>query len=407
MNFYRKLAVLLVLAVMASSLSACSIFSDDDKPTYEELESQLNSAYTTISSRDSEITSLKQLLYTYDSTLSEVQNLNSVRTLPTGQQVYNAINGSIRIGEQLDLEPSMVLPNDTTITLVPNVEYKPSNNWSFNLSNGNVSLQHKNGMYVTLRAYNYVGSENAISLYDAFIKPYADKLAVKELKNEILFLNTDTAGTLATYQCYVVSDEQNPEVKEIYDPNPSEPETTESMPETYENGILVETESETNADGAPVETVAESDATAESTQVDTGETPLTGGTSLSDLLGGGGTESTSAAGTESSSASTEGTDGATESSSSDTTAGTSTPTSEASATETLPVSTEGETNANTAESQENLQEYRYILGIVLDNSTAIVIEAFYPQDENADIQEELLNTCLGSLSVRDRQLRAE
>ena len=144
MNFYRKLAVLLVLAVMASSLSACSIFSDDDKPTYEELESQLNSAYTTISSRDSEITSLKQLLYTYDSTLSEVQNLNSVRTLPTGQQVYNAINGSIRIGEQLDLEPSMVLPNDTTITLVPNVEYKPSNNWSFNLSNGNVRKKNKN-----------------------------------------------------------------------------------------------------------------------------------------------------------------------------------------------------------------------------------------------------------------------
>lgn len=401
----KVLAVGIILALTMSSLSGCK---KDDKATYEELEVMLSNTGNQLTEAQNQVESLKQLLYTYDSSLSEVKDLSTITQLPTGKSTYTEINNSIILGPQLEVEPSMPLPNNTTIELVPNVIYKPSNNWSFNLTNGNVSLVHKNGMYVTIRSYNYLGNENAVSAYDAIIKPYTEGKALTELNRKSLFLDNTSAGVMATYQCYV-SESTKKEVEEpelersLYDPN-AETEV-ESEPETYENGVLVETEVDTSeSDGGDVAETAE-------TQV-----PKVG---LSDLIGSDTTESTESTDTSTSEVDTSGSASDVESTqtvetdttdSSDTsmeTQGTDSSTVDATQSNEGLLDTELVEENEDISSEPVIKEYRYIVGLVMDNSTVIVIEAFYPQDENASIQEELFETCLNSLYVRDQQLKSQ
>lgn len=336
----------LVAVVLCMGLALTGCGGGKDEPSREELNQQIATLTGTQAKYETEIKSLKELLFTYDKNLAEVADLNAVRRLPTGEKAYNGINNYIRLGEQLELSPSVALPNNTTIQLVTGVEYRPSNNWSFDLSNGTISLLHKNGMYVTLRAYNYVGQSTPYDAYDTILKPYLSGLAVTQLNNKVLFIGNQTVGAMATSQCYVVEESNG---KGMY--TGEVPTEGEKVAETSKNIT---------------------------------ETLQTGTISLDDLVGNGETAQA-------------------ESEVQETTASATTDTEEV---ESKVESTESVTQEET-KAKEVVTDYRYVVGVMLDGSTGIIFEAFYPQDENASIQEELLESCLNGLSIRGNQVKSQ
>lgn len=380
----KRASVILMAGLMATQLAGCSTIKgltskdNEDKPSYEELEQQIGQLNSSVVAKNNEILSLKELLYTYDNSLSEVADLNSVRRLPTGVKAYNGINNYIRLGEQLELKPSMVLPNDTTIQLVKNVEYKPSNNWSFDLSNGTVSLLHKNGMYVTLRAYNYIGKSTPYDIYDTILKPYLKNLSMVELNRRTLFMKDQTCGTLVFNQCYVVEQELNGVTADRTLKLPIQETEPQTEAETQPQGeTQAETQGETQGETqAQVSISPHKLPIVADTQPSTETAEETKAKGLDDLINN---------------------------------------PSEGETTEEIPESTE-ETTADTQEKQptqeeakvtEKVTEYRYVVGVVLDGSTGIIFEAFYPNDDTASIQEELLETCLNGLYIRGNQLKSQ
>lgn len=339
----KTLAVTLILSV-SLVLTSCG---KSEEPSVQELQTQIATLTGTQAKLESQVKSLKTLLYNYDSTLAEVSDLSAVKQLPTGKRAYNAINNYIRLGDQLDLKPSVALPNNTTIELVSGVTYKPSNNWSFDLSNGTVSLLHKNGMYVTLRAYSYVGKSTPYDAYDTILKPYLSGLAVTELNKKTLFIGNQTVGAMVVSQCYVV---------------------TSSTGSVMEGTKATTGETTGETTGQTVETSPNTTETLKSAN--------TGTMSLDDIVGTAEqatTESASAGAEQSSIASTETT----------------------------------EEKKSEEVKKDIVSDYRYVVGVLLDGSTGIIFEAFYPQDDNASIQEELLESCLNSISIRNNQVKSQ
>lgn len=378
-NIKRVGVIGLAVALSVSSLVGCK--KKDEGPTKEELQVALNTANTNIATLQNQLNGTKEVLATYDPSLTDI-DLSAITLLPTGQQAYTSINSKIRLHSQLDMSPSTPLPNTTEVVLGGNIHYIPSNNWTFELNNNVVRLQHKSGMLVTLKVYKYVGSSTPYDVMDTTIRPYLTNLSATEASAKQVFINGSVVGGLITSDMKVKA-YKDEEVIEEYIP---EPETTEAetLPvETDADGNVIETESSEGAEGEVTETTGESVAVH---VIEPGAIPASGFGTLDESAA-----STEGSSVESSEESVEGSEGSSDSSSDG------------------GIETVAETEAQTepVELDYDIEDYRYVVGVFFSNDYALTFEAFYANDENASIQEELLNTCLSSITINGTRLATE
>jgi hypothetical protein len=380
MKNFKRFCALGLAFVMIFSLTGCSFFNKkkvDEGPTKEELQSELNSVKSQLASLQSELQGTKEVLATYNENLGGV-NLSSLTILPTGEEAYTSINGKIRLSSVLDMSPSMSLPNTTVINLGGDIQYNPSNNWTFELSNNVLTLQHKNGMIVNLKVYKYAGSATQYDVMDSIIRPYLKNLSVSEVGSKKLFINNTVVGGMVFNTMQVKSYADSDTVEE-YVEETTEETTEEVVAETLENGETVESsdttganngfgsldETETESASANEETIAEPDSESAESEEAVTETDENGNViestdgvgSLGDLLGDG----------------------------SDTTQG-------------LDI---------IEEPDYDVEEYTYDVAVIFNGDYALTMEFFYKNDENASIQQELLTSCLSSISINSNKLVSE
>lgn len=374
----KRISVLLAITVLAVGLGGCKK-KVEEGPTKEELALSLNQANAQIQSLTNELQGTKEVLATYNPNLSDV-DLSAITLLPTNQLAYNAINGKIRLSNQLDMSPSVPVPNTTQITLGGDIKYVPSNNWTFELSNNVLRLQHRNGMIVNLNIYKYVGSSTQYDVMDTLIRPYLNSLSVTEDTAKKMFINNKVVGGIITSDMKVKTYDNSDVVEEYV------PETVAETQPVVEESLTDESGDGTQAEGAESST----DETVMET-LDSGETvaynvlspefrPLSGFGTLDEV------ESTAGEGTDSES---------TESESVSSEVSESTVAVETRSTETV------------ENVDYNIEDYKYILGVLFSGDYALTIEAFYANDDNASIQEELFNACLGSIQVNGNKLVTE
>ena len=291
------------------------------------------------------------------------------------------------------MSPSVAVPNTTQITLGGDIKYVPSNNWTFELSNNVLRLQHRNGMIVNLNIYKYVGSSTPYDVMDTLIRPYLNSLTVKEDTAKKMFINNKVVGGIITNDMIVKTYPSSDTVEE-YVPE-TVPETQPVVDETAE-GLEGESVEGASAEGAEGETVMET--------IEGGETvaynvlnpefrPLSAFGSMEGTVAD--SSEASAEGSSEASGESAGAEG-----------------SETGIPETAAL-------VETASSLDNIgagevlgvdydvEDYKYILGVMFSGDYALTIEAFYANDDNASIQEELFNACLSSIEVKGSKLVTE
>lgn len=147
---------------------------------------------------EQDVDSLKRILQGYDSELAQVQDLNTNCIMPTGEKAYISIKDRIYLDTDIDLKPSLIVPNETTIKITDKILFKPNNNWTIQLNNGEVSMSHTKGIYANMKAYNYVGKEDAWSSYDTILKPHLEEMGAAEKSQRSIFIGSGFAGYMVT-----------------------------------------------------------------------------------------------------------------------------------------------------------------------------------------------------------------
>lgn len=374
----NRIFALSLISALVLSTTACGKEEGPKGPTLEEVQSQLILTQNELNSVKNELQGTKEVLATYNPSLAGV-DLSSIAVLPTGQRAYTSINDRIRLSSDLTMNPSVTLPNTTKIMLGGNISYIPSNNWTFELSNNSLLLQHKNGMLVRLKVYQYIGSATPYDVSDSVIRPYLKNLCVTETGVKKLFINNSVVGSMV-YNTMLVKDYKDSDVLEQYIEEPVV-ETTVAVEETEAVNSELETGIDTN------ESIAE---TVESV-------PMAGfGVSENSATTVESTELTeSIDSTESVSDSIE------ES------------VSESGAVSLSDIVSESVSSDNQIEIVEEkeldytIDSYNYNVGVVFSGEYALTIEVFYKNDENASIQQELFNSSLSSITIDSQKLLSE
>lgn len=382
----KKIGALCLIMSLALSMTACKKDDEVQGPTLEQVQAELLLAQNNISNLERELQGAKEVLATYNSSLSDV-DLSSVTYLPTGQEAYTSINNKIRLSSNLTLEPSISLPNTTQINLGGNINYIPSNNWSFELSNNSLLLQHKNGMLVTLKVYQYIGSATPYDVADTIIRPHLSKLSTTETGVKKLFMNNSVVGSMV-YNTMQVKDYKDSDIVEEY--------IEEPVVET--EAVVDEVVQETNENGEIIENINESvDASGEDLISEEAQSPNSGFGSLDDSV----TPTTQNESVSEESVSEEAI-------SEETVAEVQNVQNlnDLVSESTAPVTNEIEV-VESKELDYTIDSYNYNVGVIFSGDYALSIEVFYKNDENASIQQELLNSCLSSITINSQKLISE
>lgn len=370
----KKQVAMLLCGSLAVSMLISGCKKKDGELGIEDYKNMYNAKVTEVSNLSNQLDSVKRLLYTYDPTLADVQDLTDFTILPTGKTAYIQLNDIISFNSKLDMGQSVVVPNQSRINITNSVFISPSENWTFGLGNGSCKMSHVNDIYAEMEVYSYNGQANAYSVYDEIIKPHLQSVQAEELTQKVIFLGTN-AGTLTESRVYVIvrTDKETGEVTRTMEIPPattaaetSPVETSEA--ETNENGETVPTsEAETTAtettvaETSPVESSKEETSPAEPIY----ETDENGETVLDE-------------------------NGS-------------------------PVTVEQtETEPETEEElpyDEVVVPYRYVCGVAIgdysDIPDALVFKFFYPESSNIVSSTEVINTMLKSVVMGNNYLTLE
>lgn len=262
----KKLYALLLTTCMIASLSGCK---KNEGPTKEELQNQVNTMISGMVSKDEQIKTLKQMLAVYNPSLAEVQDLGNVLTLAASEGAFINLNDRIYINNDIVIEPSTAVQNQTLLNITDSIKIRPSSNWSIQVGNGTLKLNHPNGVYGEINCYKFIGQTNGYECFTTFVQPHLDAIKAERIGtvDKIFFADGNVAGAKQTSRLRVATLRNNEkhieeeimtqpyEVDEsgniiVYnaDGNPvtSEEETTveETVAETVESGSEAENESE-------------------------------------------------------------------------------------------------------------------------------------------------------------------
>lgn len=351
----RKIATMLCISLAVSMLvTGCK--KKDGELGIEDYKNMYNMKVSEVSNLTNQLDSIKRLLYTYDPTLAEIQDLTDFTILPTGKTAYIQLNDTISFDSKLDMGQSVVVPNQSKISVTDSVFFAPSENWTFSLGNGSVKMSHVNNIYGEIEVYSYNGQANAYNVYDEIIKPHLQAVQAEELTKRVLFLGSN-AGTIIESRVFVSvrTDKETGEVtKEIQLPETSPVET---VAETNENGEVIASVEETSTTEESIEETSETEVVYETDE--NGETKV-------------------------------GEDG--------------NPI-------TLPAETETEAEVEELPYDEVIIPYRYVCGIAIgdysDIPDALVFKYFYPESSNIVSSTEVINTMLKSVVMGNNFLTLE
>lgn len=253
---------LLALAVIALSFGVLTGCKKSNEPSKEDLQTSISILNSTISEQSKELDSLKRLLATYNPNLAEVQDLKDYTTLATGDEAYVALRDRINILNPIKIEPSNNVQNETVLNLTNNIRFVPNQNWSIQTSSGKIKMNHSNGVYGEVEAYEYIGSVNQYNSYSEFIEPHLKAIKADKIGDiRLIFLSGgNQAGSQVTSRIKVAT--LNDNTKHIM---------TEEMTQPYEEAPL-NIDDATEVEESTEETSVAEESTEETEGVDSKET---------------------------------------------------------------------------------------------------------------------------------------
>lgn len=351
----KRVASIICMSLVASmSLAGCK--KGADKIDYEAL---YNQKIVEADSLKGQIKTVKKLLYTYDPTLADVQDLTDYVILPTGKTAYVQLNDTISMNSKLNMGQSVVVPNQTKVGVTDSVFFSPSENWTFSLGTGAVKMSHINGIYGALEVYSYNGDSNAYSAYEDIIKKHLEAIKAEELNKKTLFLG-EKSGTMVESRLYVVerTDKETGEV------------TKEVIEEVIESSVAAESSvaegseaaETTVAETTVAETTVAETTVAETTQEIVYQTNEAGETAVDES---------------------------------------GVP---------LTIAVEPETEPELSYTEEIIP-YRYVCGVVIGNYSeipdALVFQYFYPESSNIVSSTEVITTMIKSIIMGSNYITLE
>lgn len=246
----NKLGMLALIAMVGVvSLTACvkdtgKEKNGEPKLTKDDYVKMYNSKLAEVDSLNDKLESVKHLLYSFDPTLAEVQDLSSFTVLPTGITAYNEIGNKISFDSKLALDQSVVVPNESKVNITNNVSFTPSKNWTFSLGNGSVTMNHINGIYGDIEVVSYNGQSNAYNIYENIINPHLQDIQAEQLNKKVVFLG-ENSGIRVESRIYVKEAiKSSIETTKNESKSDTESEAESSIQETVESAN--ETTGETN-----------------------------------------------------------------------------------------------------------------------------------------------------------------
>lgn len=255
-------------ALCIVGLSGCK---NKNEPSKSELKANVEALNNMVAAKNNQVDSLKRLLASYNPNLAEVADLSDYITLATGEEAYVSFRDRVNVLNDIKVEPSNQIQNETIINLTNNVKFVPTDSWSIKMGSGKMIMNHVNGVYGEVETYKYIGQTNEYTCRDEFIMPHLEAIKATPLEESLIFLsNGSRAGVQINSRIKVATlkDGTNHiEVEEMTEPY-------SEVYETDENGqpIIPETSAvETSAvETSATETSAtETSETAESESGDT------------------------------------------------------------------------------------------------------------------------------------------
>ena len=206
-HFYLVASLVLACSFVVSGCKKKEEVVEETGPSYDDLLAENSSLNNKVSSLESEVSDIREVLANYAPDLVDT-DLSNVQVLDTGETAYIAVDDKIRLHGDIPLNDDIkdVQPNKVRIYVSDDISIAPGDNWTYTTRNNALDMKHRDGLYFSLENVKYY--ENWAEIWDVeteYLKPYFKMLGLNNFTTRRIYDNAteDVLGFIGSAQMKV------------------------------------------------------------------------------------------------------------------------------------------------------------------------------------------------------------